>query len=173
MKRFVVGVNAQRVSRDALAWAYGAAVREHAELEIVTVYRPVVAVNAFDGYPVVDDENARVAASATQAAALADVLGRDEVATPIRGLVRLGDPVAVLVDRAARAGLLVVGRRVHRWSRWLWPSTSTRCVDRSSCPVVVVREQLPRSTRRYRAELSRLEHGVAHAEVSRLRLGLD
>jgi nucleotide-binding universal stress UspA family protein len=167
MKRFVVGVNGQRVSHDALGWACGAAVRDHAALEVVTAYRPVVALSPIDGYALVDDENARAAACATQAAALADVLGPDEIATPIRGLVLPGDPVSVLVDRAARACLLVVGRRARRWNRWLWPSTSTRCADRSSCPVVVVREQVPTSARRYRAELRRFEHDLQRFSASK------
>lgn len=157
MKRFVVGVNGRRVSSDALGWAYGAASREGAALEVVTVYRPVVAVSPIDGYALVDDENARVSAYATQAAALADLLERNDGTTPLRALVLVGDPASVLIERASRACLLVVGRRARRWTRLLVRSTSTRCIDRASCPVVVVREQVPASARRYRAELRRLE----------------
>jgi nucleotide-binding universal stress UspA family protein len=157
MNRVVVGVNKRQVSRDALEWAYGAAVRERVALEVVTVYQPAVAVSPIDGYVLVDDRNARLSAFAAQAAALDDVLSCDAIETPIRCVVLPGDPVGVLLERAAHACLLVVGRRVRRKSRWLRPSTSTRCAEHSVCPVVVVREQVPRNTRAYRAELRRLE----------------
>jgi nucleotide-binding universal stress UspA family protein len=160
MNRVVVGVNKRRVSHDALEWAYGAAVRERVALEVVTVYQPAVAVSPIDGYVLVDDRNARQDAFATQAAVLDDVFASDEIATPIRCVVQPGDPVDVLVERAAHACLLVVGRRVRRKSRWLRPSTSTRCAEHSVCPVVVVREQVPTNTRAYRAELRKLERDL-------------
>jgi nucleotide-binding universal stress UspA family protein len=157
VNRFVVGVNNSRASRDALAWAYGTAIREGACLEIVTVYRPSIVVSPLDGYVVVDDPAARETARAMQYDAVRGVLGDDDTELSIECVIVLGEPASVLVDRAAGASLLVVGRRAGRWHRLLRPSTSTRCADRSTCPVVIVREQRPMSGHRYRAELRQLE----------------
>jgi nucleotide-binding universal stress UspA family protein len=159
MKRFVVGVNRGRASRDALTWAYGAAVREGARLAVVTAYRPAVVVGPFDGY-VVDDRYAREAACAEQDDALSSLLGRSAAETPIDRLVLVGEPAFVLVKCAAHASLLVVGRRSRRWKWSFRPSTAMRCADRAACPVVIVREQPLLAGHGHDAELRQLEHEI-------------
>jgi nucleotide-binding universal stress UspA family protein len=160
MNRIVVGVNDSRSSRDALSWAYGAAVREGACLEIVTAFRPSVVAAPPDGFLVLDDLYAREAARLCQLDALTALLDGASAETAIECVVLVGDPVAVLPERAERASLLVVGRGTRRGVRRLWPATSTRCADRATCPVVIVREPRKATAHEYRVAMRRLERVV-------------
>lgn len=160
MNRIVVGVNESRSSRDALSWAYGAAVREGACLEVVTAFRPSVVATPPDGFLVLDDPYAREAARLCQLGALSALLDGTSAETAIERIVLVGDPVSVLVERAEHASLLVVGRGARRWVHRIWPATSTRCADRATCPVVIVRESPKATAHEYRVAMRRLERVV-------------
>ena len=66
-------------------------------------------------------------------------LALDALDPRISRVVVPGDATSALVERAQDAHLLVVGRRAGRLHRLLQGSTSTRCANRASCPVVTVR----------------------------------
>ena len=135
----VVGVNAGSAARSALCWAYGFAQRHDADLEVVTAYRPVLATAAPGGPVVVEPELLEESARATQERVVHEELALDALDPRISRVVVPGDPTSALVERAWNAHLLVVGRRAGRLHRMLRGSTSTRCANHASCPVVIIR----------------------------------
>ncbi|HEY7107250.1 MAG TPA: universal stress protein [Acidimicrobiia bacterium] len=139
-RRVVVGVDASPASARALCWAYGEACREGATLEVVTAYRLLPMISPVDGCSLaLDAAESRRSAECVQHEVLRDELGRDAADPRIERVVAAGLPWTVLVQRARTAALLVVGRRSSRMRRLLTGSTSKRCANRASCPVVIVR----------------------------------
>ena len=58
---------------------------------------------------------------------------------PLTHKVVRGNAAQVLLDEAARATLLVIGRCGHgTFEKVLWGSVSQRCAEHAPCPVVVV-----------------------------------
>ncbi|BCJ50251.1 hypothetical protein Asp14428_17260 [Actinoplanes sp. NBRC 14428] len=116
----------------ALAWAVEEAERAGARLVLVRVCPPGSPLDRLAGVPhgagveLIDPVLARAYAGAQTR------LGGHRVALRVCG----GDPAEVLVDASAGAGLLVVGAGGTG-------RTVRRVVRHASCPVVVVRAQLP------------------------------
>ena len=135
----VVGVNAGSAARSALCWAYGFAQRHDADLEVVTVYSPAVRTAAPIGPIVLEPAIFEESARTNQERVVREELALDALDPRISRVVVPGDATSALVERAQDAHLLVVGRRAGRLHRLLQGSTSTRCANRASCPVVIVR----------------------------------
>jgi nucleotide-binding universal stress UspA family protein len=142
-RRVVVGTDDSSGARAAVAYAFTAAARRHAALDLVLAY-PVVLPWAWDTVLDVDDvEPLRAALSRTaedhrselqqQAPAVADV--------PVQVLVGRGSAADVLVDASDTADQLVVGSRGRGGVRSaLLGSVALHCVTAARCPVVVVHE---------------------------------
>lgn len=131
----VAGYDGTPSSRDALAWAAGAARRSGARLVVAFVVAPAPAVSAVTpvAYSV-------ATAQAEHAAAL-----DDDIAHELRGygvtweyVVARGDPALELerLAEAHRADLVVVGRSMGL--HLLGPSVPRRLLSRATRPVMVV-----------------------------------
>jgi nucleotide-binding universal stress UspA family protein len=146
-RRVVVGVDGSPGARAALAWAIGEAVRRRAELDVLTAVP--LGLYWTDAYL---PDPARIPAELDQAAAAARAqvtavcrdAGPDPAATRpvVRVVAVAGSPGPRLVERAAGAGLLVVGSRGRGVVRSaVLGSVALHCATHSPCPVAVVHEQ--------------------------------
>ena len=160
MSRFVVGVDNSPAARCALSWAYGAAARQDAVLEVVTAFTPIMALSPFAGYLILQLDEARQFAHATQHHVLSEALADDALDARIERFVAPGDAPSVLVERSQHASLLVVGRRASRLRRLLGGSVSNQCANQAQCPVVIVRGPPHLTPRRYRASIRRLDRDL-------------
>jgi nucleotide-binding universal stress UspA family protein len=139
-RRILVGIDGSPQSRVALEWAAREAQRGGGEIDAVHVYGSGLAwidVGS-DAEPLI---LARSAENAKQT--LHEIIAAAELPAEtdvrIEPVVVLGEPSAVLCDRARSADLLVVGTRGHGgFAGLLLGSVSQRCAERSPCPVVVV-----------------------------------
>lgn len=137
--RVVVGVDGSEGSFGALAIALREARKRAAILEVVYVWAlPIGKVFVDGGY----------IAAATEASDRLDEflteLPPDAGVTIVPSCVEGRFPSTVLVEAAEGADLLVVGRRGHNRFSELLGSTSRACIERSSCPVLVVPEKYAR-----------------------------
>ena len=73
------------------------------------------------------------------AAVEADWTTDDEVAVPTVVVIASGDPVAELLRAARGAQLLVLGVEHDRCASEIRRSVAAECIQRSTCPVAVVR----------------------------------
>ena len=140
MSDIVVGVDGSASSQQALAWALDEARHRDA---------PVRVVHAWD-FPYTQGEIAHQAGQAIRAPlqhdahhiidmALRNVGGLGDN-VDVRRVVTRGAPVAVLVQAARNAQLLVVGTRGRgAFAGLLLGSVSQECAQRAPCPVVIVR----------------------------------
>jgi nucleotide-binding universal stress UspA family protein len=141
-RRIVVGVDGSAPSKAALAWAIGQAKLTGAVVDAVIAWQ----FPATYGYPAPAIPNADfedIAASVV-ADAIAEVSG---AAGPvkIRSTVVEGNAAQVLLGESAGADLLVVGNRGHGgFVEALLGSTGQHCVHHATCPVVVIRDAVPR-----------------------------
>lgn len=146
MQRIVVGVDGSAESRAALRWAADVAARLGATLETVQAWEYPPALREWDAVPsnygylpmVPGIERVESCARDDLAAAVAEVLGpRPDVVVAQR--VVEGHPARVLIEAAAGALLLVVGRRGHGGLvGLLLGSVARACTEHAGCPVVVV-----------------------------------
>jgi nucleotide-binding universal stress UspA family protein len=130
--RIVVGVNGSPASKAALNWA----IRQGACTGAV-----VEAVIAYYWFPMpVEAIDFRVLARRLVDEAIFEAA---DPGTPVKIVPKVvhGSPAKALLQEAADADLLVVGRRGHgAVSEALLGSVSHQCVLHAACPVVVVRE---------------------------------
>jgi nucleotide-binding universal stress UspA family protein len=133
----VVGVDTSPAARAAARWAARMAQRLQGELVVVHAPEPPAAST----FPAVPKAEALERAFPDE---LAAELEADQNVVVRRELAPDG-PVSALLDASADAQLLVLGRPRGRVANWPTPSSTTRRVlDRSACPVVLVREdQMP------------------------------
>jgi nucleotide-binding universal stress UspA family protein len=134
--RVVVGVDGSARSLDALRWAAAEARARDADLDVVHAWRlpmmaapPVYAV--FPGVDALADNGRALLDSAVADPALAGLRVDPHLAS--------GHPAQVLLERAADAGLLVVGTRgLGRVTGALLGSVSRQLLHHAPCPVVVI-----------------------------------
>ena len=143
MKRIVVGVDGSDGSDRALQWALEQAAATGAEVDAVLAYDiPLAWIDVDSEYQAPMIEQAAKKAADTLRVILADHVGDSNVT--VRPLVIEGTAADALVTASRAADLLVVGSRGRGgFTGLLLGSVSQRCVERSSCPVVVVPEARP------------------------------
>jgi nucleotide-binding universal stress UspA family protein len=147
ISRIVVGVDGSAASRDALRWALDLSGLTGAAVEVVaawtlgghvewTVRTTNYGLVTLPGVPAKPDVQAAVEVSVAETIeAAAGSPDPDHVTRRVRE----GHPTAVLLDAAADADLLVLGRHGHGGvAAALLGSVSRHCVDQAHCPVVVV-----------------------------------
>jgi nucleotide-binding universal stress UspA family protein len=134
--RVVVGIDASARSLAAMRWAAAEAVARDAELDVVYAWQypllaapPMVAV--MPDFSSLEDAAREALDRALAHPALADAR--------VRGHLTHGAPARRLIERAAGAGLLVVGTRgLGRVSGTLLGSVSRQLLHHAPCPVVVI-----------------------------------
>jgi nucleotide-binding universal stress UspA family protein len=134
--RVVAGIDGSARSLEALRWAAAEARARDADLHVVHAWRvPAVAVaTAFARVP--EDGLLEEAGQVVLDAALADP---GLVDTRAHGHLVRDSPVRAVIERAAGAGLVVVGTRGRgRVSGALLGSVSRQLLHHAPCPVVVV-----------------------------------
>jgi len=160
----IVGVDGSAESRAALAAGIEEAGRLGAEVEVVTAH-PVTSywVDAYGGaMPAIDDirADARRRAEELVSEVLGELVARPSTPLTIRTVIAEGPAAEVLVDRARRAELLVVGTRGRGAFRaLLLGSVALYSALHASCPVMVVRHgegRAPDGTGNRQAESGRL-----------------
>jgi nucleotide-binding universal stress UspA family protein len=141
MPGMTVGVDGSEDSQRALEWAMREAALRNAELTVLTVYE--VAANHWTGNPMVlpedriDQEKAAEAAEAAVSAVAGKLGGAQPPAVNVRSVI--GFAAAELIEASHQADLLVVGSRGGGgFARLLLGSISSKVVEYSACPVVVV-----------------------------------
>jgi len=136
--RIVVGVDGSPSSRAALRWAVNQAKLTGGTVDAVIAWQIPASVTGYGWTAIVPDMNFEDIAKKTLEEAVSDVVGADEVPA-VRSLVVHGIAAKVLLDAAADADLLVVGRRGHgEFAEALLGSVSQHCVHHAHCPVVIV-----------------------------------
>jgi nucleotide-binding universal stress UspA family protein len=135
--RIVVGIDGSRASQQALRWAMRQAELTQAEVHAVMAWYPPAASGLEFAMDVIDWE---AEARDRLAAALVDCLGPSAAERVQRHVVE-GHPAKTLLQLAAGAELLVVGRRGRGgFVGMLLGSVSTHVMAHATCPVVVVHE---------------------------------
>jgi nucleotide-binding universal stress UspA family protein len=130
----VVGVDGSAQALDAVRWAAAEARARDADLDVVHAWRvPIMAASPF-AFP---DLSAMEAAGRT---VLEDAVADPELAgTRVHALLTRDSPARALIERAADAGLVVVGTRgLGRVTGALLGSVSRQILHHATCPVVVV-----------------------------------
>ena len=147
MKHIVVGVDGSDGSDRALQWALDQAAATSAEVDAVLVYDiPLAWIDVGSDYQAPLIEHAAKKAQEALHAILAEQVG-DSSNVTVRPLVIDGTAADALVTASRGADLLVVGSRGRGgFTGLLLGSVSQRCVERSSCPVVVIPD--PKSAHR-------------------------
>ena len=140
MTRIVVGVDGSENAAAALAWAVEEGRRRGATVEAVHAWHePVVGGTAAGLVPVPLDTDAFEQGSRQQLDEAVDAVVDDGTGLELERLLVHYSPARVLLDRAAGADLLVVGRRGHGgFMGLLLGSVSQQIVWHAPCPVVVV-----------------------------------
>jgi nucleotide-binding universal stress UspA family protein len=137
----VVGVDGSPSSRAALRWALEQAERTTASVEAVIVWaREPVFYYGYEWASVaVADEDLGAAADEVLMDTLVEVVGSHGRSVPIQPRVIQGRPVEELLRVARPAQLLVLGGPTHGTIVGLLRgSVSHQCVQRASCPVLIV-----------------------------------
>jgi nucleotide-binding universal stress UspA family protein len=150
--RIVVGTDGSEGGSGAVAWAAAEALQSGSVLEVVTSFGT--------GYVLVNQHEANEAMDKVlhDAQALAE---RSAPGVVVRTRSHPGSPEVVLLDEALGADLLVVGSRgLGGFKGRLLGSVSRRCVHRSPCPVVVVKDGVEGVTARRSAPGHHIMVGV-------------
>ncbi|WP_222263139.1 universal stress protein [Modestobacter marinus] len=172
--RVVVGVDGSPGAREALAWAFAAAARRGAALDVVSAFPSDLSWTAPS---LVDPQRIEALRTGTEIRArdlvatvrtdpaVSAVAGVDDVPCAVR--VVPGAPAEQLVQMAERAALLVVGSRGRGLVRsTLLGSVALHCATHAPCPVVVVHPGTAAST----ATGRRVVVGLDSSEASRVVL---
>jgi nucleotide-binding universal stress UspA family protein len=126
----LVGVDGSPGASDALRWALLEASLRGCAVEVITTFQP-------DDQGSVDD--ARVAAEATQQAAIDDAAASRETMPAVSRQVTEGSPAELLIYLSGRAELMVLGSHGTESIRHsALGSVGEACVRLAECPVVVV-----------------------------------
>lgn len=142
--RIVVGVDGSEASKEALLWAVQEAELTGASLEVVHAWEMPFASHA-RAVQVPGDLDHAVEEERRLHDAIHDVLGDSydshpwELSRRLKTIVLQGRPVAVLLQAAKGADMLVVGGSGHgTLVGALLGSVSEHCIGHATCPVVVV-----------------------------------
>ena len=141
--RIVVGVDGSPGSRAAMRWAVIEARRTGAEIEAVNVVAPIVPLD-FTGSAMAapitwDSRELRASALESIDEVLHATPAREGIAIH-RIVVESRTPGNLLLQRAHRATMLVVGAHQHHGLGFLLGSTGVSCIRHATCPVVVIPE---------------------------------
>ena len=135
--RIVVGVDGSESAADALRWAIEQAKLTGATLEAVYAWDPG-ALATLGVPPMVDWKLLREAARARPAEIVREAVGSEPGVRIVTKTVT-GNAAKVLVDRSAKADLLVVGSRgLGGLKGMLLGSVGHHSAAHSHCPVVIV-----------------------------------
>jgi nucleotide-binding universal stress UspA family protein len=135
--RIVVGIDGSESAADALRWAIEQAKLTGATLEAVYAWDPG-ALASLGVPPMVDWKLLREAAQARPAEIVRAAVGSEPGVRIVTKTVT-GNAAKVLVDRSAKAALLVVGSRgLGGLKGMLLGSVGHHCAAHSHCPVVIV-----------------------------------
>lgn len=129
----VVGVHGSAASLAALRWAVQEAALRGASVRVVRAWEAEQrAYYASHLRPLAKRESRDAAAMSLQKYAL--TVAASEPSVTVTAEVADGQPARVLIDRAAHAGLLVLGSA----ARGVLGPVARVCVDRAPCPVVLI-----------------------------------
>jgi nucleotide-binding universal stress UspA family protein len=136
----VVGVDRARSACDAVDWAAAEAAARGCRLRIVHALHPLLPADPYGvGSPI---DSLHAALEAAESVVSRGVARARDVVSDIEVTTRLvcGSAAGVLLDEAAHAQLLVLGRRGgHGLRARLARSVSAQVAAHASCPVVVIR----------------------------------
>lgn len=143
--RIVVGVEGSDGSRAALRWALEEAQVRGCSLEVVTAYLPTYVPAAPDfGYVPLDQVDLVEQVRQMQDDVVAETLAARPTTVVIERKVVKGRAADTLISEASGASLLVVGSRGRGGFRGLLlGSVSQQIASHASCPVVIVRADMP------------------------------
>lgn len=140
--RIVVGVDGSEPSLRALAWARFIADGAGLRIEAVGVWEPLTSW-APAGMPVPVDVDMGPVTETMLKEAAAAAFG-DDLPANVSLTTYMGAAADVLVRLSESATMLVVGSRGRGAVAGLFlGSVSKTCVERATCPVLVVRDQTP------------------------------
>jgi nucleotide-binding universal stress UspA family protein len=138
--RIVVGFDASPGARAALRWALGSAATDGAAVEAIGAWSlPVLSVSPWG--PAVDFDEDRLQGSFDREirSAVAEVRAETEGAPDVAVRIVVGVEGPALVDAAAGARCLVVGRRGHGgFAGLLLGSVADHCLHHSTVPLALV-----------------------------------
>ncbi len=141
-RELVVGVDGSEASRQALAWAVRLAPRLGVRVTAVQVTDDVFTAQD-KGYCTREQAEQWAAAARAECVqamrAVLDELGVEQEQVTLD--VIPGQPAEVLIERSKDAEMLVLGPRGMGRIRLLLGSVSLACLQRASCPVVIVRDE--------------------------------
>jgi len=143
METIVVGVDGSDGSTAALEFAAEEAALREAPLRIVAAWDVPAAVYGSGFTPAVDAGTLEALGGRMQELAdeAAETAKRLQPSIQVEAAAVAGQPADVLLERAAGAGLIVVGRRgLGGFKTLLLGSVSQQVVHHATCPVVVVNE---------------------------------
>lgn len=176
VREAVVGVDGSDGARRALAWGIREARLRGVGVRVVTVRAGGPAPAEGDPACTVAqlDQALRARMGSDAAEAARATAGS---AVPVVPEVRYGHPARSLIDAAGDDGMLVVGSRGTGGLRGLLlGSVSQQCAQYATCPVVVVRGDLPgeriAGLRRVVVGVDGSEHSVAAARLARAEADL-
>lgn len=149
MERIVVGIDGSDTSRAALRWAATAAAGLGAELDVVRAFRYPPALHDWTAVPsnygflpeLPPEDVVERGAHDDTADLVTSELGVDSaVKATVRAVRAERRPAEVLVEAAAGASMLVVGRSGHGGISEMLRigSVARACIEHAPCPVVVV-----------------------------------
>jgi nucleotide-binding universal stress UspA family protein len=143
METIVVGVDGSDGGTAALEFAAEEAALRHAELRIVSAWEVPAAVYGAGFTPPVDAGTLEALGIRAQQVAddASDAVKKLQPSLQVEAVAVAGQPADVLLERAAGAELIVVGRRgLGGFKSLLLGSVSQQVVHYAACPVVVVNE---------------------------------
>jgi len=143
METIVVGVDGSDGSTAALEFAAEEAALRKAPLRIVAAWDVPAAVYGSGFTPAVDAGTLEALGGRMQELAeeAAEAAKKLQPSIEVEAAAVAGQPADVLLERAAGAGLIVVGRRgLGGFKTLLLGSVSQQVVHHATCPVVVVNE---------------------------------
>jgi nucleotide-binding universal stress UspA family protein len=143
METIVVGVDGSDGSTAALEFAAEEAALREAPLRIVAAWDVPAAVYGSGFTPAVDAGTLEALGGRMQELAeeAAEKAKKLQPSIEVEAAAVAGQPADVLLETAAGAGLIVVGRRgLGGFKTLLLGSVSQQVVHHASCPVVVVNE---------------------------------
>ncbi len=157
MERIVVGIDGSEAAGDALRWAVAQAKLTGATVEAVYAWDPGVLVS-LGMPPMLDWKPLREAAHERPREIVREAVGSDSGVRIVTKTV-MGHAAQVLVDRSAKADLLVVGSRgLGGLKGMVLGSVGHHCAAHSHCPVVVVHSSPQRE--HHAPKRRKLEHSA-------------
>jgi nucleotide-binding universal stress UspA family protein len=144
--RVIVGIDGSPESHAALRWALRYARRTGSPVEAVAAWQVPLPVSGTPAEVAPSASRAVVTVSADDVEAVAHRWLNEAAAgadvgpeSGVRLLAVQGDPVDVLLGRADRAALIVLGNKGHSAiAAAVLGSVAQRCVHHAQCPVVLV-----------------------------------